>query len=126
MMKKTISIISLATVFMGLLSVPVMAVNNPGCHGFDCVNKTIDSTKAKTGANQTVESQAKNITNILIFIVGAVSVIMIVVGGIKYVTSGGETSSVESAKNTILYATVGLVITLVGYAIVNFIITTVG
>lgn len=63
------------------------------------------------------------IVNVLLFIIGAVSVIMIIFGGFRYVTSGGDSGGVTSAKNTILYAVVGLVVALLAYAIVNFVLT---
>ena len=62
------------------------------------------------------------ITNIMMFILGAVSVIMIIFGGLRYVISGGDSTSVTAAKNTILYAVVGVIIALLAYAIVNFVI----
>lgn len=65
----------------------------------------------------------KNIVNVLLYILGAVAVIMIVVGGIKYTTSNGDSSAVTSAKNTILYAVIGLVIAIMAFAIVNFVIS---
>lgn len=63
-----------------------------------------------------------NIINILLFIIGAVAVIMIIIGGIKYTTSNGDQAQVTSAKNTILYAVVGLVVAIMSYAIVNFVL----
>ncbi|HMI09084.1 MAG TPA: hypothetical protein VK497_01650 [Candidatus Saccharimonadales bacterium] len=63
------------------------------------------------------------ITNILLFAVGAISVIMIIIGGLRYVTSGGNTANVTAAKNTILYAVVGVVISLFAYAMINFVLT---
>jgi hypothetical protein len=57
------------------------------------------------------------------FIIGAVSVLMIIVGGIRYVTSNGDDSQVKSAKNTILYSVVGVVVAMLAYAIVHFVIT---
>lgn len=65
----------------------------------------------------------KTITNVLLFILGAVSVIMIIIGGLRYVISGGNSSAVTSAKNTILYAIVGVVVALLAYAIINFVLT---
>lgn len=62
------------------------------------------------------------ISNVMLFLVGAISVIMVVVGGLRYVISGGNTTNVGAAKNTILYAIVGLVISLLAYAIINFVI----
>lgn len=63
------------------------------------------------------------ISNVMLFIVGAISVIMIVIGGLRYVISGGNTTNVTAAKNTILYAIVGLVISMLAYAIINFVIS---
>jgi hypothetical protein len=62
------------------------------------------------------------ITNVLLFIIGAISVIMIIVGGLRYVVSGGDASKVSAAKNTILYAVVGIVVAILAYAIINFVI----
>lgn len=65
----------------------------------------------------------KQITNTLIYIVGIIAVIMLVFGGIKYVVSGGDAKKVTDAKNTVLYAIIGLVIAFVSYAIVTFVIS---
>ena len=61
------------------------------------------------------------VTNILLFIVGAISVIMIIIGGLRYILSGGDSANVSAAKNTILYAIVGIIVALLAYAAVNFI-----
>ena len=63
------------------------------------------------------------ITNTLLFIIGAISVLMIIYGGIRYTISGGDAAAVTGAKNTILYAIVGLVVAIMAYAIVNFVLT---
>ena len=63
------------------------------------------------------------VTNVLLFIVGAISVIMVVIGGLRYVLSGGNSANITTAKNTILYAIVGLIVSLLAYALVNFVIT---
>lgn len=63
------------------------------------------------------------ISSVLLFIVGAIAVIMIVIGGLRYVISGGDASQVQSAKNTILYALVGIIVAILAYAAVNFVIT---
>ncbi len=64
----------------------------------------------------------RTITNVLLFLIGAISVIMLIVGGIRYVVSGGDSSAVQGAKNTILYAIVGVVVAILAYAVVNFVI----
>lgn len=62
------------------------------------------------------------ITNVMLFVVGAISVIMVVVGGLRYVISGGNSTNITAAKNTILYAVIGLVIAILAYALINFVI----
>lgn len=65
----------------------------------------------------------KKVTNVLLFIIGAVSVVMLIIGGIRYTVSQGDQNAVTSAKNTILYAVIGLVVAILAYAAVNFVIT---
>lgn len=78
----------------------------------------------QTGASDSVslETRISTITNILLFIIGAISVVMIIVGGIRYVTSAGDSSKIKAAKDTIMYSVVGLVVALIAYAIVRFVI----
>lgn len=64
----------------------------------------------------------QTITNVLLFIVGAISVIMLIIGGIRYTLSGGDSTAVTSAKNTILYAVIGIIVSLLAFAVVNFVI----
>lgn len=70
-----------------------------------------------------VNSLFSSVTNILIFLVGSISVIMIIVGGLRYVTSGGDSKAVSAAKDTILYSIVGIVVSAAAYAIVTFVAT---
>lgn len=62
------------------------------------------------------------IANTLIFVIGAIAVIMVIVGGLRYVLSNGDTAGVKSAKDTILYSLVGVVVSLLAYALVSFVI----
>lgn len=64
----------------------------------------------------------KTVTNVLLFIIGAIAVIMLVIGGIRYTTSNGQSDQVTAAKNTILYAVVGIIVAILAYAVVNFVI----
>ena len=64
----------------------------------------------------------KQITNTILYIVGILAVIMLIIGGIRYVVSGGDSKKVTDAKNTILYAIIGLIICFLAFAIVNFVI----
>lgn len=65
------------------------------------------------------------ITNTVLYAVGIISVIMLIYGGLRYVLSGGDNKKVTDAKNTILYAIIGLIISILSYAIVNFVINAV-
>jgi hypothetical protein len=64
----------------------------------------------------------RTITNVMLFIIGAVSVIMLIIGGLRYVVSGGDSTAVQNAKNTILYAIVGIIVAILAFAVVNFVI----
>jgi hypothetical protein len=72
--------------------------------------------------SRTVPGTIQQITDVLVFLVGAVSVLMIIIGGVRYVTSNGEQAGTKSAKDTILYAIIGLVVAFMAYAIVHFIV----
>lgn len=60
--------------------------------------------------------------NILSIVVGVAAVIMIIVSGLRYVTSGGDSSSVAGAKRSLLYAVIGIVITASAQFIVRFVL----
>ncbi len=77
----------------------------------------------KTGVdNSNITTLAQNVVNIFSIIVGAVSVIMIIYGGFRYITSGGDSGRVGNAKNTLIYAVIGLVIVALAQLIVHFVI----
>lgn len=69
-----------------------------------------------------------NLTTILSYIIGAlglVCVVVMIVGGINYMTSAGDSSKVEKGKKTILYGLIGLIICALAFVIVNFVIGTI-
>ena len=68
------------------------------------------------------DSVFTTIVNVLLFIIGAISVIMLIIGGIRYTVSGGDSGSVTAAKNTILYAVIGLLVAFFAYAIINWVL----
>ena len=63
-----------------------------------------------------------NIINIFSIIVGIVAVIMIVFGGFKFITSGGDSAKVTAARNTVLYAVIGLIIVALAQIIARFVL----
>lgn len=62
------------------------------------------------------------ITNTVLYVIGAISVLMLIWGGLRYIISGGDSKKITDAKNTILYALLGLIIAFFAYAIVNFVL----
>jgi hypothetical protein len=73
-----------------------------------------------TDATERVNSLIKTIVNLLSAVVGIVAVVMIIFGGLRYITSGGNDTSVTGAKNTILYAIIGLIIVALAQVLVRF------
>ncbi|XLQ20037.1 MAG: pilin [Candidatus Moraniibacteriota bacterium] len=67
----------------------------------------------------------QDVIKLLVGIVGGLSVLMIVVGGIMYMSSGGDQGKVDTAKNIIVYSIVGLVVSLLAWIIVNVVIKTI-
>lgn len=70
-----------------------------------------------------VNGTLKRVVNLIIRISAVAAVIMIIVGGFRYVTSGGDSGTVSSAKRTIAYAAIGLVIVGAAQMIVGFVLT---
>jgi len=83
------------------------------------------ATTCATDNGDGVNGIVNTVITVFSWVVGVVSVIMIIVGGFKYVTSGGESSGVTSAKNTILYAIVGLIIVAISQVVVKFVLSNV-
>lgn len=98
-------------------------IQGPLCNGVELEFDTAAgdcNTVADSG--QKVTDIIKTIINVLSVIVGVVAVVMIIFGGLKYITSGGDSSNVSSAKNTIIYAIIGLVIVALAQFIVRFVL----
>jgi len=99
-------------------------VSAAGCTGQGCVQQGVNQVGGNQAGNSANDftKLIKSIINILLFLIGAIAVIMIIIGGIRYTTSNGDQAQVTSAKNTILYAVVGLVVAIMAFALVNFIL----
>ena len=76
--------------------------------------------------SERIASVLRSVISLFSLVVGFVSVIMIMVGGFKYVTSSGDSNSISSAKNTIIYALVGLAVVALAQFIVRFVLAKVG
>lgn len=79
-----------------------------------------------TSGQTDLSASFQSVVNIMLFIIGAIAVIVIIIGGILYVVSTGDPAKTKRAKDTILYAVVGLVVAILAYAIVNFVVSSVG
>ena len=86
------------------------------------ITSGMNAAKGSSTVPTDVNNVFKTVTDILFFLIGAVSVIMLIYGGIRYTTSGGNANSVTAAKNTIIYSIVGLVVAILAYSIVSFVV----
>lgn len=103
---------------------PTADVDNGLCQG---ANLKVTSTPQSCevggqAAADEVNSIIALVINIFSLIVGVASVIMIIVGGMRYIVSGGDSGNVTSAKNTIMYAIIGLVVVALAQFIVKFVL----
>ena len=74
------------------------------------------------GGGNTLESNITAILNAVIGILGLVCVVVMIIGGINYMTSAGDAGKVKKGKDTILYGLIGLVICVLAFALVNWVI----
>lgn len=117
-----------------LAAAPAVMAQNASCNGTGaniqgclntgaCLDTETASCPEATNSNDSVNKIITTVINIFSLIVGVVSVIMIIIGGLRYITSGGDSGNVTNAKNTILYAIVGLVIVALAQIIVHFVLS---
>ena len=99
-----------------LFTAPVIGSAVDVCAGG---NATSMYCQNKSEGEAKVKSTIGNVTNLLLMAVGPISIIMIVVGGILFALSNGDSSKVAKARNTVLYAAIGLIVSLLASAIVN-------
>lgn len=86
-----------------------------------CVNQGVTNVGG-SGTTKDFNGIVRTITNVLLFLIGLVSVIMIIIGGFRYITSNGAPDQAKAARNTIMYAVIGLILAIAAYAIVRFVI----
>lgn len=119
-------ITAIITLFITTFSVFLAPQLAYACDGSACLisgSNDAGGITSKTPPQPTLADRIRTIVNVLLYLLGAIAVVMIVVGGVRYVTSGGEGQAISGAKNTILYAVVGLVVAILAYAIVNFVVS---
>lgn len=125
-------ILSLATLSLVIAPTfamaPIAAAESPDITGSLCQGTNLDvtangNTSCGDGANRDqLQGLLSTVINIFSIIVGVIAVIMIIVGGLRYITSGGDSNKVSAAKTTIIYALVGLVIVALAQLIVHYVL----
>jgi len=122
-------LVTAASLMMVVPAVVIPAVSYAACDNIQQnittgVNGATGGSGACGASNSTTNltDAAKNIVNWLSIIVGIVAVIMVIYGGFRYITSGGDSNNVSSAKNTLIYAIIGLVIVALAQVIVHFVL----
>ncbi len=85
---------------------------------------SIDGSGDKIGGGkgEALKSDVTNIINAIIGVLGLVCVVIMIIGGINYMTSSGDAAKVKKAKDTILYGLIGLVVCVLAFALVNWVI----
>lgn len=117
-----LSVVLLAPLSMALVPQPVLAAAPTAK---DSVCAGLDSTGGTAGckpSGPTVENAIKLALNLLSLVAGVATVFMVVIAGVRYITSGGDANSVKGAKEAIIYALVGAVIVVVSQSIVGLIL----
>lgn len=125
--KKTLTGALAAMVFaLVAVFVPVTPVNAETCaESTYTISNGINCAQGEGTPGQLFGGEGSIFTlvvNVLLFIIGAICVIMLIWGGIRYTTSAGNAASVTAAKNTIMYAIIGLVIAFLAFAVVNWVL----
>jgi hypothetical protein len=116
-------VVALAMVFgVGLLATPALAAADAKSDACQAIGSDAGCT-TNTDGGIDVNDVIITVISILSFIVGLVAVIMIIVGGFKFVTSGGDATAVTNAKKTIVYALVGLVVAGFAQVLVQFVLS---
>lgn len=121
-MKKIKQLMVAAALVIGLGGTMLTAPTVGAVNVFDQCGSNADAAVCKAQNEDNATDMITIVINILLFIIGIIAVIMIIVGGIRYTLSNGNASSTKEAKDTILYAVIGLIIAMMAYAIVNFVV----
>ncbi|MBP5633899.1 hypothetical protein J6X13_03105 [Candidatus Saccharibacteria bacterium] len=123
-MKKKIAIFAALVAIVGALFVaPVASAASDPCDLYQGEDKElICGKKGSSDAYSTI----RNVLNTVYLYVGIIATIVIIIGGVFYMTSQGDPSKLAKAKNTIIYAAIGLIVTLSAFAITNFVVNAIG
>ncbi len=123
-MKNTIKTLPVAAgSALTLLATRVLAVGDGQVTVPSSLNPSGDLSQVKpTGASTDLLTNIRVITNTMILFVGIAAVVMLIVGGFQYVFSQGNEKKTATAKDTIMYSIVGIVVAILAFAMVNFVL----
>ena len=128
MKKIKILVAGIAVAIAGLFTAPVMAVSCPANtlrakEGAPTIAQcNLPNDKDATQPTGGLWNTVKTIIDWVLAVLGIVAVVMVIVGGINYMTSQGDSAKVKKGRDTILYGIIGLIIALLAFAIVNFVL----
>ena len=124
MKTKLIKIILLFITMLGFslsLIGPSYAASSVKCSDLPTNSVAYEAAGCKKSADK-LPKTIRKIINAVIAFSSTVAVVFVVVGGIQYMSSAGDTGKIEKGKKTVIYALIGLVICALAYAIVNWVI----
>ena len=98
-------------------------ISDPTSAGCPCALNSSSAACQDLSKQDGLSNILKNATNIVLFIAGALAVIMIIYGSIRFMTAHGDEKQVESARLIVTYSVIGLIIALLAYALVNFVLS---
>lgn len=108
------------------VAVPAVVMAQPNIQESLCggVNLTTDPTACTQEGNENapLNNIITLVINVFSVIVGFIAIVMMIYGGFKYITSSGDSGNVTAAKNTIMYALIGLIIVALAQIIVRFVL----
>ena len=122
-MKK--SIISIAIMTCAVFGASVLSTASLSGSVSAQVSKGIDTATTSEMQGKSIDGDKgliKTVVNVLLWAVGILSVIMIIFSGFRYITSAGDASKTKSARSTLIYSVVGLIVAIMAWAIVNMVI----
>jgi hypothetical protein len=131
-MKKIVSVILIAAAFFGsLLVAPSQATYADAFNAACEVPGLTEAQKKEAGCfsgDEKAEGEkpgqiVQYIVGIIVGLTGSVALVFIIIGGIHYMTATGDATKLKKAKETIMYAVIGLVISALAFAITNWVIS---
>ena len=119
--RKTLVLLPMIFAFsagVAVMSLPAIAAASTTTE----ISEGVESVSQGNTSGTDLEDIIRIVINAILFLIGIVAVIMIIISGFRYIMAQGDTGQVTTAKNTLLYSIIGLVIAIAAFAIVNFVL----